>query len=94
MSIQQNCTGLGKFYEVDGDLKLESTLNVGIVVGPEPRQATKLFLFYLRDQTFECDAESARTLLIELRKRRTYLCARDGTWGTCSPTIQVWLSHS
>jgi hypothetical protein len=54
----------GEFYEVDGDLKLESVPNDWIVVGPESRTTAKHFLFYLRDQTFECDAESIEPLVV------------------------------
>lgn len=54
----------GAFYEVDGDLKLESAPNDWVVVGPEPGLTAKHFLFYLRDQTFECDAESVESLTV------------------------------
>jgi hypothetical protein len=54
----------GEFYEVDGDLKLESAPDDWIVVGNESRPTAKHFLFYLRDQTFECDAESVESLVV------------------------------
>jgi hypothetical protein len=54
----------GEFYEVLGDLKLESAPHDWVVVRPEPQPAVKHFLFYLRDQTFECDAEAAEPLVV------------------------------
>jgi len=53
----------GEFYEVRGDLRLESSPNDWIVVGPERHSRDKHFLFYLRDQTFECDAEAVDPLI-------------------------------
>jgi hypothetical protein len=46
----------GEFYEVSGDLKLERSPNDWQVVGAE-RSAGHHFLFYLRDDTFECEAD-------------------------------------
>jgi hypothetical protein len=54
----------GDFYEVDGDLKLESAPNDWMVIGPERHIPAKHFLFYLRDQTFECDADSVEPLVV------------------------------
>jgi len=54
----------GEFYEVQGDLKLESSLNDWVVLGPEPQAPAKHFLFYLRDETFECDAEAVEPLTV------------------------------
>ena len=54
----------GQFYEVQGDLKFESSPTDWLVVGPEPQSPAKHFLFYLRDQTFECDAESVQPLTV------------------------------
>jgi len=45
----------GEFYEVQGDIRLESSPDAWVVLGPEPHAAAKHFLFYLRDQTFECE---------------------------------------
>ena len=47
----------GEFYEVDGDLRLEACPKDWIEVGFRD-SAQKHFLFYLCDETFECDAES------------------------------------
>jgi hypothetical protein len=54
----------GEFYEVQGDLKPESSPEDWVVLGPEPDAPAKHFLFYLRDQTFECDAEMVEPLSI------------------------------
>ena len=54
----------GEFYEVQDDLKLESSPNDWVVLGPEPHVPVKHFLFYLRDQTFECEAERAEPLTV------------------------------
>lgn len=63
----------GEFYEVHGDLQLEAVpdrsvfLVRGIDLGPfsldwvtlgEPANPSRHFLFYLRDQTLECDASA------------------------------------
>ena len=54
----------GEFYEVQGDLKLESSPSDWVVIGSEPYPPTKHFLFYLRDETFECDAETVEPLIL------------------------------
>jgi hypothetical protein len=54
----------GEFYEVQGDLKLESSPEDWVVLGPEPHAPAMHFLFYLRDQTFECDAETVEPLSV------------------------------
>lgn len=46
----------GEFYEVLGDLKLDSSPNDWHMVSTE-RQPGRHFLFYLRDETFECEAD-------------------------------------
>jgi hypothetical protein len=43
---------------------MESSPNDWVLVGPESQSATKHFLFYLRDQTFECDAEAVEPLIV------------------------------
>jgi hypothetical protein len=45
----------GEFYEVGGDLRLAECPDHWIEVGPAPA-SPRHFLFYFRDQTFECDA--------------------------------------
>ena len=45
----------GEFYEVAGDLKLERCPNDWHVVSKFP--GGRHFLFYLRDSTFECEAD-------------------------------------
>ena len=45
----------GEFYEVAGDLRLEKCADDWVVVGPVQSTA-RHFLFYFRDDTFECDA--------------------------------------
>ena len=47
----------GEFYEVDGDLKL-GEVPEGWIQGSSSSTTTKHFLFYFRDETFECQAES------------------------------------
>jgi hypothetical protein len=49
----------GEFYEVEGDLRLERLPEHFWTLLAEPPSAnTRHFLFYLRDETFECDAVS------------------------------------
>ena len=63
----------GEFYEVHGDLLLDASPNpgafrvrgiqlepfsLGWVALGEPVPSSRHFLFYLRDQTFECDASA------------------------------------
>ena len=47
----------GEFYEVQGDLLLDKLPLKWVTIG-EPPPASRHFLFYLRDQTFECDAST------------------------------------
>jgi hypothetical protein len=47
----------GEFYEVAGDLKLEQVREKWNYVTTQPTANLRHFLFYLRDETFECDAE-------------------------------------
>jgi hypothetical protein len=47
----------GEFYEVSGDLRLNSA-DLGWVELAPADPASKHYLFYLRDETFECDARS------------------------------------
>ncbi len=54
----------GEFYEVEGDLLLAQEPNdwkAGLA--KEPRQGSRHFLFYMRDETFECDAIDWRVFL-------------------------------
>ena len=46
----------GQFYEVSGDLKLNECPNDWIEVGGGSGSCH--YLFYFRDETFECDADS------------------------------------
>jgi hypothetical protein len=45
----------GEFYEVGGDLRLAECPDLWVDVGPAPA-SPRHFLFYFRDETFECDA--------------------------------------
>ncbi len=46
----------GEFYEVLGDLRLDACPNDWVLLSPHtPR--SRHFLFYLRDETFECTAD-------------------------------------
>ena len=45
----------GEFYEISGDLRLKECPNDWVRVGPA-QPFSRHFLFYLRDETFECDA--------------------------------------
>src|SRR5262245_26059290 len=47
----------GEFYEVRGDLLADTLPLVWVTVGKEGG-SSRHFLFYLRDQTFECDASA------------------------------------
>jgi len=47
----------GEFYEVGGDLKLGQAPAGWVVAGDEVA-GSRHFLFYLKDETFECDAVS------------------------------------
>ena len=47
----------GEFYEVRGDLLLDQCPKDWVEVGPR-ESAQKHFLFYFRDEEFECDSES------------------------------------
>lgn len=47
----------GEFYELTGDLLLDRAPNDWVVLS-EPTGGTRHFLFYLRDNTFECNAEA------------------------------------
>ncbi len=46
----------GEFYEVTGDLRLEQCPKDWIVVAGVSSEGLRHFLFYLRDETFECSA--------------------------------------
>jgi hypothetical protein len=46
----------GEFYEVSGDLRLTQCPADWRYVTSEPPTKLRHFLFYLRDETFECDA--------------------------------------
>ena len=46
----------GEFYEVSGDLKLPQAPDDWQIVG-DTRTAGRHFLFYLKDVTFECEAD-------------------------------------
>ena len=45
----------GEFYEVAGDLRLSECPKDWVEIGPAADNS-RHFLFYFRDQTFECDA--------------------------------------
>ena len=62
--ISASAPAWGEFYEVHGDLKLESSPNDWVVLSPEPHIPARHFLFYLRDETFECDAERVEPLAL------------------------------
>ena len=47
----------GEYYEVTGDLLIDRAPNDWVVLAP-PQPNSRHFLFYLRDETFECDAEA------------------------------------
>jgi hypothetical protein len=48
----------GEFYEVSGDLILERLDAEWHTVSEAPMRGVRHFLFYFRDETFECDAVS------------------------------------
>jgi hypothetical protein len=47
----------GEFYEIDGDLQTDFPGLDWKVLNPLTPIASRHFLFYFRDNTFECDAE-------------------------------------
>ena len=49
----------GEFYEVGGDLRLAECSNDWVEIGPAENNS-RHFLFYFRDETFECDASDWR----------------------------------
>jgi hypothetical protein len=53
----------GEFYEVAGDLRLEQFDANWKVVTESPSGNLRHFLFYFRDETFECDAGSWERVL-------------------------------
>jgi hypothetical protein len=67
----------GEFYELYGDLRLERLpSDAWTTIGPPSEgQATRHFLFYFKDETFECDAAewSFRVIAAEepIRNTRT-----------------------
>jgi hypothetical protein len=48
----------GEFYEVSGDLRLEEFDAEWHIVSQVPAGSLRHFLFYFRDENFECDAIS------------------------------------
>jgi len=46
----------GEFYEITGDLRLDKYLDDDWIVVDAANGGTRHFLFYMRDDTFECDA--------------------------------------
>jgi hypothetical protein len=48
----------GEFYEVSGDLRLDQFDAEWQLVSESPAQSLRHFLFYFRDENFECDAVS------------------------------------
>ncbi len=48
----------GEFYEVRGDLKLDQIPDDWHVISDSPSDEASHYLFYLRDETFECTAMS------------------------------------
>jgi hypothetical protein len=58
----------GDFYEVSGDLRLDRCPQDWVAVSNTPGPARRHFLFYLRDQTFECTAADWRLDITEARR--------------------------
>ncbi len=48
----------GQFYEVAGDLGIQLAPDDWILAGSDKPAESRHFLFYFRDETFECDAQS------------------------------------
>ena len=46
----------GEFYEVSGELFLDQVGSTWCLVSDTPEDRVRHFLFYFRDQNFECDA--------------------------------------
>lgn len=46
----------GEFYEVSGDLRLDEFISEWTIVSKSTSKRLRHFLFYFRDETFECDA--------------------------------------
>ena len=48
----------GEFYEVSGDLKFDQLNAEWHIISESPGRSFRHFLFYFRDENFECDAVS------------------------------------
>ncbi len=48
----------GKFFEIEGDLLLNDPSITWNEIATHPPLGSRHFLFYFRDQTFECDASN------------------------------------
>jgi len=55
----------GDFYEVAGDIR-EHGPKDWVLVGPAPQAPTRHFLFYFKDNTFECDASDWDFLVLRV----------------------------
>lgn len=56
--FSQAAPAWGEFYEVQGDLKLDEVSDEWHHISDANDEATNHYLFYLRDETFECSALS------------------------------------
>jgi hypothetical protein len=56
--FSDNAPEWGNFYEVTGDLRLDNVTLDWVENAAELPNARRHFLFYLRDETFECDADT------------------------------------
>jgi hypothetical protein len=55
--FRQVAPAWGEFYQVEGDLRIQDAPHDWIELG-EMGSASRHYLFYFKDETFECDAES------------------------------------
>jgi hypothetical protein len=60
----------GEFYELTGDLRLAECPNDWVEVAAA-RDASRHFLFYFKDETFECDATDWRFEVLKANQSST-----------------------
>jgi hypothetical protein len=83
----------GEFYELRGDLRLERCPQDWVLLKDSPTGVTRHFLFYFKDETFECDAEDWGFRVLPVseadaeRRRATTLTVGlpSSGWGACRP---------
>lgn len=68
----------GEFYEIGGDLRLEKLpVDAWVIMGQRPTAKARHFLFYFRDQTFECDATRWRFRVVPATQTTSTGCSES-----------------